>query len=217
MRKQFLTFTVVMVMCIAMIACTNAAPTTKMGANAASNVISHHNVEPVIVHSDLLDGDIKCYIEPIEDIDLLPLVELRADWTDNPAYAVMAADGTLLLYTNIYEDYSGEHDLVEVKIKPSTEKPIVDVDYSAVDFDGRFVHHPDLAVISDYEETNIKNVVVGMIPGIDETPREYYIICDRAGEQIGVVPVERTRTSDRETYDLTVKVADNSYMHIVEN
>ena len=42
-------------------------------------------------------------IEPIEDPTDLPLAVLHADWAEIPVYAVMAANGELLLYTNAYE------------------------------------------------------------------------------------------------------------------
>ena len=169
--------------------------------------------EPVEISIDVPIQETEFHIEPIENMTDVPLVELHADWTDVPVYAVLAEDETLMLYTSAHEEHSGDHGFLNVYIEPTKSDPVITVDYKT-----GFVVLPELAQIDSYEPAGIVNVVVE--PAETRDPlnsymQQYYVIRDTNETQIGIVPIDSViEKADRTGHEAAVEVADEVYMYI---
>lgn len=210
MKQKILTTVSLAVVCFMMVAC--------VAYDGNIPVPEMTTAEPAVTANDPAETDIPVQetefrIEPIEDMTNIPLALLHAEWAEIPVYAVMAEDGTLMLYTSAHEERSGNHGLLNVYIEPAESDPVV-----AIDNKTGFVELPELAKIDSYESAGFVNVVVESAESRDPLSsyaQGYYVIRDESGEQIGIVPVNGViEKTDGTGYEAVVQVADTVCMYI---
>lgn len=212
MKKKLLAVLSLIVMCAMMIACVTYDGKIPVLEFEPANTDAATD-EPVEINIDVPIPETEFHIEPIEDMTDVPLVELHADWTNVPVYAVLAEDETLMLYTSAHEEHSGDHGFLNVYIESTESDPVITVDYKT-----GFVALPELAQIDSYEPAGFVNVVVASAKTRDPLRsymQQYYVIRDTNEEQIGIVSIEGIIEKPNGTgYEAAVEVADEVYMYI---
>ncbi len=212
MKRKIIELISLFISCMMMIACVTYDGKIPVLEFEPANTVAAAD-EPVEINIDVPIPEAEFHIEPIENMTDVPLVELHADWTDVPVYAVLAEDETLRLYTSAHEEHSGDHGFLNVYVEPTKSDPVITVDYKT-----GFVALPELAQIDSYEPAGFVNVVVEPAETRDPLSsymQQYYVIRGENETQIGIVPIEGIIEKSNGTgYEAAVGVADEVYMYI---